>query len=231
MDYLARYLAGERVQVTRELSRLAPCSDALRAEAWGVAKEAMSRVAYNCLLLTERLKARGYNFSVYCDAEDDGGTQAPIMALDDNGADAIDQLAARFGPLPITLECFWRVFGSVAFTGTHPGFPAMLDPLVVFPADALIEEAEYIEHDEDGYFHFALSPDELHKDNISGGMPYSVALPQATFDFRLLYEARDVDFLDYLRDVILVQGGFGGLDIHHHGCVPIAELTVDLQPF
>jgi hypothetical protein len=231
MNYLARYLAGEHAQVTRELSRLAPCSEVLRAEAWGVADAAMSRVAHNCRLIADRLIRRGYVFSVYCDAEDDGGLQSPMTAFDSRSAGILDRLATRFGPLPITLECFWRTVGDVSFTGTHPDFPGMLDPLVVYPAEALLEEAEYAEREDDGLFRFALSPDDLHKDNVSGGMPYSVALPQATFDFRLMYEARDVDFLDYLRDVILVRGGFGGLDIDHPGNVPLAELTAGLQPF
>jgi hypothetical protein len=231
MNYLARYLAGEHQQVTRELSRLAPCSEALPVEAWSVANAAMSRVAHNCRLIAERLKNRGYVFSVYCDADDDGGAQPPITAFEGDDAEALDRLATRFGPLPITLECFWRTVGGVAFTGTHPEFPDMLDPLLVYPVEALLEEAEYVEREDDGRFHFALSPDDLHKDNVSGGMPYSVALPQATFDFRLLHEARDVDFLDYLRDVILVRGGFGGLDPSHPGHVPLAELTAGLQPF
>lgn len=231
MDYLARYLAGEHVQVTRELSQLAPCSDALRTEAWGVANAAMSRVAHNCRLIADRLRLRGYVFSVYCDPGDDGGLQSPISAFDEQSAGMLDRLATRFGPLPISLECFWRTLGSVALTGTHPDFPGMLDPLVVYPVEALSEEAEYVDREQDGRFHFALSPDDFHKDNVSGGMPYSVALPQATFDFRLLYEARDVDFLDYLREVILVRGGFGGLDSAHPGKVPLAELTAGLQSF
>ena len=231
MDYLARYIGGEHVQVTRELSRFAPCSDALRAEAWSVAHAAMSRVAYNCSLIAKRLDSHGYVFSAYCDPEDDGGLQAPITAFNGQSARALDQLVSRFGPLPITLECFWRKVGGVAFTGTHPDFPGMLDPLVVYPMEALLDEAEYIEREEDGLFHFALSPDDVHKDNVSGGMPYSVALPQATFDFRLLNEARDVDFLDYLREVILVRGGFGGLDLAQPAGVPLTELTAGLQPF
>lgn len=231
MNYLARYLAGEHVQVTRELSRLAPSPDAFRAEAWGVAEAAMSRVAHNCHLIAERLGNLGYVFSVHCDAEDDGGLQSPITAFDAQGAEMLDRLATRFGPPPMTLECFWRALGSVAFTGTHPNFQGLLDPLVVYPVDALLEEAESAEREDDGRFHLALSPDDLHKDNVSGGMPYSVALPQNTFDFRLLHEARDVDFLDYLRDVVLVRGGFGGLDPAHPGSIPLAELTAGLQPF
>ena len=191
----------------------------------------MSRVAHNCRLIADRLSRRGYVFSVYCDDEDDGGLQPPITPFDPQNAGMIDRLASRFGPLPITLECFWRKVGEVAFTGTHPDFPRMLDPLVVYPVEAALEEAEYAEREDDGLFRFALSPDDLHKDNVSGGMPYAVALPQGTFDFRLMHEARDVDFLDYLRDVILVRGGFGGLDIAHPAGVPLAELTTELKPF
>jgi hypothetical protein len=135
------------------------------------------------------------------------------------------------GTTPITLAAFWKRVGSVAFTGTHPDFPEMLDPLVVYPVEVILEQFADIECEEDGRFHVALSPDDYHKDNVSGGMPYSVALPQSGFDFRLLYEARDADFIDYLRDVILSRGGFGALDPRSHIGVPLAELTAELLPF
>jgi hypothetical protein len=231
MGYYERYLKGEHRPVTYELSRLDPMPEETNAEAVAVAEALMERVAYNCELIAQRLANRGYAFSVYCDANDDGGEKPPMVAFNAAGAEALHRLKSMVGTLPVILEAFWKKVGSVAFTGTHPDFPEMLDPLVVYPVEAILEELAELECEEDDRFHVALSPDDYHKDNVSGGMPYSVALPQSGFDFRLLYEARDVDFIDYLRDVILCRGGFGALDPRSRVGVPVADLTAGLVPF
>lgn len=231
MGYYERYLQGEHRQVISELSSLDMMPEDTHAEAVAVAEAAMERVAYNCELIAQRLADRGYAFSVYCDANDDGGEQLPIVAFNPVGAEALHRLTSMVGALPVTLVAFWKRVGGVAFTGTHPDFPGMLDPLVVYPVEVVLEEFADLECEDDGHFHIALSPDDHHKDNVSGGMPYSVALPRSGFDFRLLYEARDADFIDYLRDVILSRGGFGALDPRSHSGVPVAELTAELLPF
>jgi hypothetical protein len=231
MSYYERYLKGDHRRVISELSRLDTMSEDTLAEAVAVAEVAMERVAYNCELIAHRLAARGYAFSVYCDANDDGGEQPPIVPFNSISAEALHRLKSMVGALPITLVAFWKRVGSVALTGTHPDFPDMLDPLVVYPVEIILEEFADLECEDDGRFHVALSPDDYHKDNISGGMPYSVALPRSGFDFRLLYEARDTDFIDYLRDVILSRGGFGALDPRSRIGVPVAELTAELLPF
>lgn len=228
MDYLARYRNGEHRQVTAELTRLAPRSGAALAEAQAVAELAMTQAAHNCSLIAARLAAHGYRWSLYCDRHHDGGASSPLVA---SRADARAQLRARLGMLPLTLECFWSAAGGVAFTGTHPDFPDMLDPLVVYPAEAALAQLDHAEPEEDGLLHLALSPDDYHKDNVSGGAPYCVALPQPGFDFVLLYEARAAFFLDYLRDVILRRGGFAGLDPDSPGDVPLSALVAGLKPF
>ena len=56
-----------------------------------------------------------------------------------------------------------------------------------------------------------IAPDVLHKDNVSGGPPYSVRLPHAGADPLLCYEWHNVGFVPYLRIAILGWGGFPGL--------------------
>ncbi len=228
MDYRERYRNGEHRQVTAELTRLDPREGDACMQMRAVAELAMARVAHNCRLLVQRLTAHGYAYSVYCDPDDDGGVSAPLLDAD---AVAPAMLKARIGALPVTLECFWQAMGGIALTGTHPAFPDMLDPLLIYPAEALLEASDEAEREDDGLFHLALSPDDYHKDNVSGGASYAVALPQDGFDFVLLYEAREAYFLDYLRDVILHRGGFGALDTQAAGGVPLSALTEGLLPF
>jgi hypothetical protein len=194
MNFVERYRNGEHRRVTSELASLGEPNDATRREAEAVAELAMARVAHNCRLIANRLSAMGYSFSVFCDAEDDGGPQPPLVPFTTQDDAAIARLKTRVGALPLTLEYFWKTVGSVAFTGTHPNFPSMLDPLVMFSAEFVADELQHREPEDDGSIHLPLSPDDYHKDNISGGAPYSVALPQTSFDFELLYESRGVDF-------------------------------------
>jgi hypothetical protein len=231
MNFVERYRNGEHRRVTYELASLSDMNPTIRREAEAVAELAMARVAYNCELIAKRLAEYGYTFSVYCDPDDHGGAQSPIVRFDANQAAALRGLEAKFKALPLSLTSFWTMVGGVAFTGTHPDFPNMLDPLVIYPADAVFDESAYAEPEDDGQFHLALSPDDFHKDNVSGGMPYSVALPQAGFDFELLYEARKTTFIEYLRDTILSRGGFAAFEPHLNSGVPLATLTADLIPF
>jgi hypothetical protein len=56
-----------------------------------------------------------------------------------------------------------------------------------------------------------IAPDVLHKDNVSGGLPYSIKLPNAGADALLCNEWHNVGFIPYLRIAILDWGGFPGL--------------------
>lgn len=54
-----------------------------------------------------------------------------------------------------------------------------------------------------------IAPDELHKDNVSGGLPYGIVLPDAVADGLLLNSANVIYFVEYLRQA-LDWGGFPG---------------------
>ncbi|MCC7248696.1 MAG: hypothetical protein IT473_08735 [Lysobacter sp.] len=47
----------------------------------------------------------------------------------------------------------------------------------------------------------------------------------------MLYEKREIFFVEYLRDVILSRGGFAALDPKIQTGVPLAKLTAGLLPF
>jgi hypothetical protein len=92
-----------------------------------------------------------------------------------------------------------------------------LDPLVVYPPagaisdlynwESLLEDGDV---DESEQFEAGLAPDDLHKDNISGGDAYAAALPNPAADFELLNERLRLLFVHYLRIAIFAVGRVSG---------------------
>lgn len=115
------------------------------------------------------------------------------------------------------------------------GWPEGLDPLVVYPPMGALIDLESQEGEDEADspepLEATLAPDDLHKDNVSGGSPYSVALPDPAADFRLLNERHDLLFVPYLRLAILRSGGLPGLDGRAAQFEPLRELIAGLEPF
>ena len=257
MNYLERYRNGEYVQVWDELRALGPAvrKEPHYSQARDVAAETMRRVRRNCELLVDRLNSMGYVFGTYPDGSTGYYTEGPLVALDKEKRSAMVQLEREAGPLPISLVAFWQEVGLVDFVGMKPEWPDGLDPLVVIGPDGaqamLYEEDrdeyeddddenddsdEYEEDDEDddsaaGEWFAALAPDDLHKDNVSGGDPYGVALPNASADFVFLNESHDLPFVSYLRLAILQWGGFPGWEGNKIRFESLGELVAGLEPF
>ena len=76
-----------------------------------------------------------------------------------------------------------------------------------------------------------LAPDDLHKDNVSGGDPYGLELPNPSADFPLMYERHNSLFVPYLRLAILRWGGFPGLEGRAIQFAPLESLTAELIMF
>lgn len=248
MTYHARYQAGEHICVWRELTALGASvrAPALIDDAWAVAEETMTRVATNIDRIIERLTNRSYQFDVYPD-----GT-APLATLPAHGrpdtallADVVE-LEQRVGPIPLSLRAFWQVVGTVSLIGRAlEGWPDYGDPLFVSPPDYALFELRKHGPGEDsgGTFMCGLAPDVLHKDNLSGGPEYAIALPNPSADATFEREWRGIGFVPYLRVAILDWGGFPGLSPdnpqdkwrHKYPCAPppvwFGELTQDLLPF
>jgi hypothetical protein len=213
MTYLERYRSGENEQVWSDLQALGPAvrQEPHYAEAQEVAAETMRRVRRNCEKLVARLKGLGYDFGRY----PDGTRRSYVVPLEKPGkgksAD-IAELEEQAGPLPLSLLAFWREVGGVDLVGRHTFGVDGLDPLVVIPPEGALSML-YEEEREKGAAWFAgLAPDDLHKDNVSGGDPYSVRLPDPSADFKFVYERHDLLFVPYLRLAILRWGGMPGLD-------------------
>lgn len=235
MNYLERYHKGEMEQVWNDLQALGP---AVRQEphyalAREVAAETMRRVRRNCERLTARLRSAGYVFGLYPDGSSGYYTEGALVAPSSSSRADLAELEEMVGPLPLSLVAFWQEVGSVDWVGMHPSWPDGLDPLVVYPPEAALSDLELEEDQAEGstQIEVALAPDDLHKDNVSGGSPYSVALPDPAADFLLLNERHKLLFVPYLRLAILRWGGFPGLDVQPAPFEPLAGLTADLEPF
>ena len=236
--YLDRYLAGEYERVWEELMNEGASvrEGALYIDSYNVARETMRRAAENCRTIVARLKAMGYGFGYYPDGSRRSSTpfKRPLSGID-RRIDAIE-LWKGSGLVPLSLRMFWEVVGQVDLIGFHPGWPRMLDPLVVdSPEAATFDHKEWMsfirEGDpEAGPFRISLAPDVYHKDNYSGGEPYAMALPNPCIDGLFEFERHETTFVNYLR-LCFRWGGFPGIEALG-GEVPkeLKELGRDLLP-
>src|SRR5512142_1974934 len=234
MSYLARYLNGEHEQTWAELQALGPAvrESPVYADARAVADETMQRVRRNCERLIERLRAMGYQFGVYPDGSEPPYNPGACPPPGEDTARDMRTLAAAIGPLPISLVAFWEQVGSVDLMGKPPGWALGLDPLVVDPPEGAVSELDEMELqlEDHGHFEASLAPDVFHKDNVSGGAPYAVKLPDTSMDFLLRNEPHNLLFVPYLRLAILRYGGFPGLEGRSE-FAPLPRLVEGLEAF
>ena len=235
LTYLERYIRGEFEPVWSELQALGEGvrDEPYYSQARDVANETMRRVRNNCERLVERLHTLGYAFGVYPDGSHGYYSSGPLVAMNDSARADMETLEQASGPLPMSLVAFWDQVGSVDLIGMLREWPTGLDPLVVyFPESALSD----LDDSEDiisslGHFEAGLAPDDLHKDNVIGGSPYAVQLPDPNADFPLLNERHDLYFVSYLRFAILRFGGFPGLEGGDAEFDALPTLLDGLEPF
>lgn len=238
-----RYLAGEHEQVWKELNALGEGvrSDPHAADAMAVAYETMHRVLQNVRLISDRLKGMKYNF---VQPGSGGGlfgfrkakAHAPHVPSLGGVNDRIAELEAiAGGPIPLSLRAFFEVVGEVDLNGDHPVLAPKdgqftSDPLMVCGVEDAIAMVESDDRDEDDPLLFEFAPDALHKANISGGSPYSIALPQAAADALVEDEPHGVTFVEYLR-IAIRWGGFPGWENESSHPPELARLREGLISF
>ena len=244
MTYLSRYTKGETERVWKELVALGNRVQRqdVRADALAVARETMRRARHNIDLLIPRLREIGYLF----EAENPNKTVYPdavFMPPSNDVLAFIEQIEASAGAFPMSLRAWYEIVGSINLMGTHPGIrffedepladPLVVDPISDYHLDLLADwQAERAEFGEGEAFRVEIAPDEYHKANISGGAPYSIALPKKSIDARLLGEWHNTMFVNYLR-IAFRFGGFPGFERLPDNERPddlIAFLTKDFLP-
>ena len=229
MNYLERYQNGEHEQVWQELQNLGANvrNEPHYTQAQEVATEAMRRVRRNSERISLRLQTLGYVFGTFPDGRRRSYTVEPLTLPSDKIQADCDELASEAGPLPLSLTTFWQEVGAIDLVGMHPSWPDGLDPLVVDPPEGALS---YLYDEGDDIF-VGLAPDDLHKDNVSGGDPYGLQLPNPSVDFMFMYERHNLFFVPYLRLAILRWGGFPGLEERGIQFEPLESLTAELELF
>jgi hypothetical protein len=197
---------------------------ALRGKRLGRSYDALGqRIA----ALVARLHAGGYVFERPNEVFPGPDLRAPA---------AIQAIESAVGQLPLALKLFWLRVGSVDLSGSHPHWQASgyLDQLVVFPSPyALYELEEYLDDQEerDRYnqpYAVPVAPDYLHKANVSGGSPYSVAVPAIADDPPLNDTPSPETFLEHIENALRF-GGFPGLADCPGHTWPVSSLSASAE--
>jgi hypothetical protein len=182
--------AGLHDSVWHELIALGPLEPGTPpwAEAAAIARETMERVRRNLEAILAGLAGDGYVFGT----EDTPGQlrpQPPWTPPPPETPAQLAELERRVGPVPLSLRAWWEQVGAVSLQGAFPdtwaeaGRLPMNDPLVVDSLAWVLEQAD--EWEGEGRvrpFKAWLAPDLYHKANVSGGAPYTVALPDGRAD-------------------------------------------------
>lgn len=258
--WVERYKAGEHDKVWSEIVALEDSvhDAAIAAEVKAVAGEMMARVKKNLEQIVAALTKKKYPFAKKTAKPKYAGDSSK-KAITPPGAKTAKALAEiekiSEGPLPIALRAFYEIVGSVDLTADPEAeldddavaLAALgrLDPILVVPPEVALkmlqEEAQAMK---------TRFPPELQEPVTTlylGGDPDFKADPKASGDDRpyrvdifagragaplLTPDRRPIDFVAYLREVVLA-GGFRGLagSTDEATARPRALLTKDLTPF
>ena len=234
-SWVERYLSGQYEVVWDEVA-LGPRENdpAVAAAIDALARETMQRALRNVEALTSLLPSIGWRFkfpmtgppSAYCVH----ARPRPDVK------DKVASLEGLCGPLPASIRAWWEVVGTVCFMREPPDDQEqpLPDPLVVGPIEAVIAEFHEWESDAEfrrlqPVFHAPLAPDEFHKDDISGGAPYAIALPSSGADSVLLNEWHGTTFVGYLREAFR-WAGLPGWSRAPHTAARVATIRRELIP-
>ncbi|MER7420837.1 hypothetical protein ABT346_29320 [Micromonospora peucetia] len=217
LDWVNRYVAGQQDRVWHEKGQLGSRvrESAFTPEAQAVCDEMARRARSNIETLVARLREQGYQSHKN---DDDQTPTEPYTPPGSMGEEHLCWLEERLSPLPMVLSSWMRIVGDVWLVGTHPQWPssAAADPLVLELAGSrypdsdireyFAEEIEAWQEDHDEPFLLPVAPDHFHKDNVSGGGPYGIILPDASADAHFVGEA-GMPLVAYLNWVFQ-HGGF-----------------------
>jgi hypothetical protein len=213
MTLYDRYLSGEIETVYEDIYKLG--EDAFLetnfADIEKVLTETFERVAYNLDIIYKELTTINYLFK----ADFEFNFECPLikpLADTDNLLARLDKSVGQFGFVPFSLKMFYKIVGACNFGWDYETNEDFIwqcaDPIQITSLDDLISEVtdednlenlkEYYE--DEGFVSLQLSADYLHKDNISGGQPYSLQLTSTpSIDGQLLNEEHNTTFINYLR--------------------------------
>ena len=218
MRLIEDYKVGNTVEVYAEIQKLG--QDAFLPENYSgveaVLIETFERVAYNLEVIYTELKKTGYVFFNRPLNKPSPETEMLLIKL--------DNAVKEYGYIPLSLKYFYKIVGSVDFAWNYETEKTFLwemaDPIQIISLDEIVthvtnenwkEDIQYYVDDENfGFAFLELSADDLHKDNVSGGSPYSLKIPKKqTIDSDFVNDPHQTTFIDYLR-VCFEYCGFPG---------------------
>ncbi len=221
MSLYNRYLAGETVQVYKDIENLGldAFSSGYKEDVENVLTETFQRVAYNLEVIYTELKAINYHFKLSPEEVYQPNQETAKLLIE------LDNSAGEFGYVPLSLQFFYKIVGGVNLCwdfDTYPEIPWKLsDPLEIDSLDVLVNTIskdwwkdyirENLEDPEVGIPFIELAADQFHKDNIDGGPPYAIQLTEGpSVDSPFLYEQHHTSFINYLR-ISFNHCGFPGM--------------------
>jgi hypothetical protein len=183
------------------------------AEIQQVLTETFQRVTYNLDIIYSELRKINYAFKTEYKFNFEKPLLRPLPGTDELLI-ALDNELMEFGHVPYSLKMFYKIVGGCNFVWDYEKTPEMYwecaDPIQIGSLDDVVSEVstgDWKEYLREGLLegdyefpHIQLAADYLHKDNISGGPPYSIQLTkEPCIDSLFLNEPNETTFINYLR--------------------------------
>ncbi len=178
-----------------------------------VLTETFNRVVFNLEVIFSELKNIDYAFKTNLESNSERPLLKPLPDAD-NFLLKLDDAVKDFGHVPYSLKLFYKIVGACNFGWDYESRPEIFwecaDPIQIDSLDDLVNYVstddwkeylnESLEDDDSQPPYLELAADYLHKDNISGGLPYSIQLTkEPSIDSLLLNEPNETTFINYLR--------------------------------
>ncbi len=209
MNFYERYVNGETRSVYDEIQKLGQeaFSSQNLSEIERVLEETFRRTASNLQIIHGELQRIGYQLKTDYDP-----LSKPLPNADELLRN-LDKAVKPFGFVPLSLKKFYQIVGACDFGWDYevnedylweladPVQVSSLDDLVSFVTDEdWAEEIEDYINEDWGPPYLELAADYFHKENTSGGPPYSLEITkQPSIDGLFLNEKHNTTFVDYLR--------------------------------
>lgn len=229
MTFYNRYINGETEGVYQDIYALG--QDAfLPANLQDIEKvltETFQRTAYNFDIIYKELKAVDYLFKTNPENNFEKPLHEPLpdtyLLLEQ-----LDKMVKPFGFIPLSLKFFYKIVGGVNFVWDYENSEnfmwKMADPIQIASLDAVVETVtdenwredvqQYLDDESFGSAFLDLSADDLHKDNVSGGLPYAMQITsEPSIDGNFMNEPNHTTFINYLR-ICFEYCGFPGITRH-----------------
>ena len=194
-----------------------------------VLMETFRRVAFNLEIIFSELKNIDYAFKTEFQFNSERPLLRPLPDTDELLI-KLDDAVSDFGQIPLSLKLFYKIVGTCNFAWDYESKPGMFwecaDPIQIDSLDDIVNYVseddwkeylgEVLEDDNSQSPYLELAPDYLHKDNISGGPPYSIQLTeQPSIDSLFLNESNETTFINYLR-ICMENCGFSRITNPEH---------------